>query len=48
LLERVLQQALEYLPASKAAALAAAVSGGSREEAYALAVSRAAARRGDG
>ena len=48
LLERVLQQALEYLPASKAAALAAAVSGGSREEAYALAVSREAARRGDG
>ena len=48
LLERVLQQALEYLPASKAAALAAAVSGGSREEAYALAVRRAAARRGDG
>ena len=47
LLERVLQQALAYLPASKAAALAAAVSGGSREEAYALAVSRSAARRGE-
>lgn len=47
LLERVLQQALAYLPASKAAALAAAVSGGSREEAYALAVRRSAARRGE-
>ena len=47
LLERVLQQALAYLPASKAAALAAAVSGGSREEAYALAVRRSEARRGE-
>jgi len=48
LLERVLQQALAYLPASKAAALAAAVSGGSREEAYALAVRRSEGRRGEG
>jgi 16S rRNA (cytidine1402-2'-O)-methyltransferase len=47
LLERVLQQALAYLPASKAAALAAAVSGGSREEAYALAVRRSAGRRSE-
>ncbi|MFM8517976.1 MAG: 16S rRNA (cytidine(1402)-2'-O)-methyltransferase [Nevskiaceae bacterium] len=47
LLERVLQQALAYLPASKAAALAAAVSGGSREEAYALAVRRSESRRSE-
>jgi len=47
LLERVLQQALAYLPASKAAALAAAVSGGSRKEAYALAVRRSESRRSE-
>jgi len=46
LLERVVRAALEYLPASKAAALAAAVTEVSRDRAYEVAVRFAAARRG--
>lgn len=44
-LERVLRAALVHLPASKAAAVAAAATGVPRERAYALAVQWAAARR---
>lgn len=44
-LERIVRAALEHLPASKAAALAAAATGRSRDEAYALAVQWAAVRR---
>lgn len=44
-LERVLRAALVHLPASKAAAVAAAATGAPRERAYALAVQWAAARR---
>lgn len=44
-LERIIRAALEHLPASKAAALAAAATGCTREEAYALAVRWAAVRR---
>lgn len=44
-LERILRAALVHLPASKAAALAAAATGVSRDRAYALAVQWAAARR---
>jgi 16S rRNA (cytidine1402-2'-O)-methyltransferase len=45
LLEKLVRAALEHLPASRAAALAAAATGASRDEAYALAVQFAAARR---
>ncbi|MFM7396094.1 MAG: 16S rRNA (cytidine(1402)-2'-O)-methyltransferase [Gammaproteobacteria bacterium] len=45
LMERMLRAALAHLPASKAAAIAAAVTGSSRDEAYARAVELAAERR---
>lgn len=45
LMERILNEAMAHLPASKAAAIAAAVSGASRDQAYARAVELAAARR---
>jgi 16S rRNA (cytidine1402-2'-O)-methyltransferase len=44
-LRRIVAAALEYLPASKAAALAATISGAPRAAAYAIAVQLAAARR---
>jgi len=45
LMERALRAALPHLPASKAASIAAAVSGASRDEAYARAIELAAERR---
>jgi len=45
LLERVISIALDHLPASKAAAMGAAITGVSREVAYALAVEFSKARR---
>jgi 16S rRNA (cytidine1402-2'-O)-methyltransferase len=45
LMERALRAALPHLPAAKAASIAAAVSGASRDEAYARAVELAAERR---
>lgn len=45
LLDRALRAALAHLPASKAASIAAAVSGASRDEAYARAVELSASRR---
>lgn len=45
LMERTLRAALPHLPASKAASIAAAVSGATRDEAYARAVELAASRR---
>ncbi|MFO1426966.1 MAG: hypothetical protein U1F11_08310 [Steroidobacteraceae bacterium] len=44
-LERVVGAALEHLPASRAAALAATICGATRAEAYAIAVRLAALRR---